>query len=363
MKLLQLLLEYDRDKTIATYGKKIEIANLNDNQRQSVETILSKIEDVDPSINKQYVQWICKQYISGVLKIEDLYKVTEPLIIFQQYKQRLPQEKRDINKLNVFDLYDIEKQITAPSLQNNQQNVEFSSDVKVWYNGPLGYLITPLTQEAAIKYSNGTKWCTGAKDKNNKFNAYNRRGPLFIWRDKNGQKYQFHSVGYDNNELMDASNNVISQQDYLKLKKHPVLKELLNEDGKIFNYQYEYIRQIDWEKVCGLDTQEFLDIDSDFYNVFNKILNNKQQLNEMVKNVFNDNSILLSEQLTVEYVHEIIDSCTGALFEIYSLIMNHYDFNTSLSEQLISYYKREIDKLTQFPYLQYLMRDILRLID
>jgi len=47
MKLLQLLLEYDRDKTIATYGKKIEIANLKDNQRQSVETILSKIEDVD----------------------------------------------------------------------------------------------------------------------------------------------------------------------------------------------------------------------------------------------------------------------------------------------------------------------------
>ena len=159
MKIIQLLLEYNREKTIETYGKKIEIANQNDKQHLSSEQIISKIESVDPSINKQYVQWICKQYISGVLKIEDLYKVTEPLIIFQKFKNRLPQEKRDINKLTIFDLYDIEEQISKPQL-NDESKEQFGPDVKVWYNGLLGYLITPLTKEAAKKYSKGTRWCT-----------------------------------------------------------------------------------------------------------------------------------------------------------------------------------------------------------
>lgn len=43
------LLEYDQSKTLATYGKKL---NADDNQAQ---LILSQIEQIDPTKNKQYV--------------------------------------------------------------------------------------------------------------------------------------------------------------------------------------------------------------------------------------------------------------------------------------------------------------------
>ena len=230
MKIIQLLLEYNREKTIATYGKKIEIANQNDKQHLSSEQIISKIEEVDPSINKQYVQWICKQYISGALKIEDLYKVTEPLILFQKYKKRLPLEQRNIDKLTIFDLYKIEDQINKPQFDDTQQDEKFGSDVKVWYNGPVGYLITPLTKEAAIEYSKGTKWCTGA-EKNNRFNYYNKQGNLYIWKDKNGDKYQFHP---STSQYMNAQDNEISKEMLNKFKTHPILKEIFNTNGKIY---------------------------------------------------------------------------------------------------------------------------------
>ena len=357
MKLLQLLLEYNRDKTIATYGKKIEMANLKDNQRQSVATILSKIEDVDPSINKQYVQWICKQYISGALKLEDLYKVTEPLIVFQQYKQRLPQEKRDINKLTVFDLYNVEEQIKAPHINSDTISNNFDEAVKVWYDGPLGYLITPLTKEAAQKYSKGTKWCTGAME-HNRFDYYNRRGPLFIWRDKNGEKFQFHGIGTDDESMMDARDEYISSKLFEKFKIHPVLKELLTNTGYIFKIQHQAIQQIDWKSVHLEEIKESLS-DGEFNKAFNHTFNHKIGFSNFIEYIFKQEQISINDTIKPSIIHEIIDMCPEACGVLYSELINistHIDNENERKSLLQPFINRVNNELTnEHIYLKQLL--------
>jgi len=332
MKIIQLLLEYNREKTIATYGKKIEIANQNDKQHLSSEQIISKIEEVDPSINKQYVQWICKQYISGVLKVEDLYKVTEPLIIFQKFKNRLPQEKRDINKLTIFDLHDIEEQISKPQLNNknnNESKEQFGPDVKVWYNGPLGYLITPLTKEAAKKYSKGTRWCTGAENENaNKFDDYNSSGSLFIWKDKNGEKYQF---SIDSNEYVDSHDEPIDDETILVFKKHPVLKELLLPTGKIHLAEQQEIYKKHFMLVKKFEQQMpnivNIDITSDIYKVFETLY----KVGKTTVQYFNN------------YLSVILNTFDKQL--IIESFPNTYKLSIISNDEIVKLYLNEIDKL------------------
>lgn len=241
MKIIQLLLEYNREATLNNWGKKLSQANEKDSQKLSEEEILNKIESVDPSVNKQFVQWIVRQYVSGVLKIEDLYKVTQPLIIFQQYKRRLPQEKRDINKLSLVDLYNIEDSISNASLQEPSENEDFGPDVKVLYNGPLGWLAIPQTEEASCRLGRGTKWCTAATGSYNRFELYSGIGDLYIWKDKNGKKYQFwypteidadvedvyDDLTWAEVQIMDDKDKPISKEIFKQFESHPILKKII----------------------------------------------------------------------------------------------------------------------------------------
>jgi hypothetical protein len=79
---------------------------------------------------------------------------------------------------------------------------------KVLYNGPLGQLAVPETEEASCELGRGTKWCTAA-EKNNMFDQYSDKGPLYVWRDKNGEKYQFH---FETAQFMDAKDHTIDDK-------------------------------------------------------------------------------------------------------------------------------------------------------
>lgn len=229
MKLIELLLEYDRNATIATYGKKLDTVNSTNNLTVPIETLMDKFEQTDPSINKQYVQWLCKQYIAGAFKLNNIYWIGRLLSNFQNVKNRLPIEKRNIDKLTVSDLEQINIDVQHPRMKNHDPVSSFGSDVHVWYNGLWGYLITPLNQQAAQKYSKGTKWCTGA-EANNKFTLFDDVGPLFIWKGKDGKKYQCH-FNYSGLTIHDDKNDSLSYSARKDLQTNPVLGHIVSQRG------------------------------------------------------------------------------------------------------------------------------------
>lgn len=97
MRYHQLLLEYDRSKTAANYGAKMLDHLHNDHSRQSfadwfmntknekyndivLKQLFEKIEDLDPTQQKKYVQWICRMYATnGIRYMDDFYKTADRL--------------------------------------------------------------------------------------------------------------------------------------------------------------------------------------------------------------------------------------------------------------------------------------------
>lgn len=216
---------------------------------QDLETVLNTLENIDPSKNKQYVLWLCNQYINGQFSLADENTVNELLNNFTKLKNRLAQ--KDINRYTIASLNDIiSKNLNIALGTNNSDTFSVPPNTEVLYNGPLGMLAIPKTEEASIELGRGTKWCTSATKANNKFNEYTHGGkPIYIWRDKNGNKYQFYfdyflddeDEDYIDDEDFDATDHIAfefkdSSDDNIKPAKlkyfrteHPVLKKLFAE--------------------------------------------------------------------------------------------------------------------------------------
>ena len=211
------LLEYKTDITQQKYDAVLKQISPDD-------SILQKIEQADPTKNKQYVLWIIKQLQSKLIRIEDLNRVLQALTNFDQLKPRLLANQRDLGRMTIHQL-----EAVVDTAMGTETTDEFKLDIpnaKVLYNGPLGTLVVPKTEEAACDLGKGTKWCTSA-DKDNQFDEYNEQGPIYIWKDKTG-KYQFH---FDTYQLMDSHDVPLEQDKINEFLRNPVLKKLFDDNN------------------------------------------------------------------------------------------------------------------------------------
>ena len=208
-----------------------------------------------------YVQWLIKQYLnpktesssdsdyySTEVKImkdrffEDLYQVTNNLKKFDRFKNRIPENFRNINTLNVDELYDLVKDF---SLEKTKASKEEKEIAKTTYEHPGGNVDfrgsnwtivkidndTQLGKDAACFYGGHhlespkgeTNWCTSSPGLSY-FERYIKDGPLYViipnnWDGKVGEKsglpsdrYQFH---FPSNQFMDKNDRQIDLPGFL----------------------------------------------------------------------------------------------------------------------------------------------------
>ena len=225
MKISELLLEYRRDITQQKLAN--ELGVIANNEKITPEDVLVQVETIDPTKNKQYVLWLVKQLVKKQFRLEDAPRVTELLTNFISVKNRLPLDQRDIGRFDFYKLDDLIDKTMNVELEKDTATSNGTypvvPDSKVLYNGPLGQLAIPETQEASCELGRGTKWCTAAA-KDNMYSYYSNDGPLYVWRDKNGEKYQFH---FETAQFMDAKDHPIDDRtiEYFRTK-HPVISKL-----------------------------------------------------------------------------------------------------------------------------------------
>jgi len=180
-----------------------------------------KPEDIEKVKIGKYTQWILKNYVtpnvlpsiysdpnspavkraieqSQLLFMEDLYKITDDLMKFERFKNRLPQEARDINKLTPETLYD---QVKDFSLEKTRATKDEKREASRTYEHPGGEVVYrgsewtvvrisdqgELGKNAACFYGgqhkdvqNGeTRWCTSSPGLTY-FNTYIKQGPLYV---------------------------------------------------------------------------------------------------------------------------------------------------------------------------------------
>jgi hypothetical protein len=192
--------------------------------------IVIALEKMDPTKNLQYVPWLAKQLINEQFKLEDTVRVKTVLENFDKLKPRL--EQRDINQYRYHELAKVIDDLIQPVIGEKEAKkykgtFPVVGNTKVLYNGPYGQLAIPKTAQAARLLGAGTQWCTTQKDQ---FESYNSSGPLHVWRDRNGRKYQFHITKHQYHiDIHNARDEIISPEAYKQFLEHPVVGQILKE--------------------------------------------------------------------------------------------------------------------------------------
>jgi hypothetical protein len=236
----------------------------------------AKPEDMEKVKIGKYVQWMLKNFVTPTnldvepgsprykdafqqyqeLFMEDLYKVTGDLMKFERFKNRLPQEARDINKLTIETLYDQVKDFT---LEKTKATADEKKEASKTYQHPGADIVYKgsdwtvarisdqgqLGKDAACFYggyylepSRGeTRWCTSSPGLT-WFDRYIKEGPLYVVIPNSPRKFtgsmdlgeksglpayrmQFH---FPSNQFMTPDDRNIDLVEWLN-EQEPGLKE------------------------------------------------------------------------------------------------------------------------------------------
>lgn len=202
------------------YGEKITTMSERDTDVKNT-VVIKKITQMDPTRNKKYVPWIAKQYANQLFRLEDASRITDVLNGFIECNGRIT--NRDINKFTLHQLEKMVDTILTGGVSEEYVPGQYSGleGVKYLYDGPLGVFAIPLTVEASMALGRGTKWCTAGKN-NNVFNQYHSDGPLHIWIDAKGEKYQFWLSDSGGLQMMDSSDRELEAEQIRFFRNHQV---------------------------------------------------------------------------------------------------------------------------------------------
>jgi len=270
---------------------------------QGLEAVNAKPEDMEKVKIGKYTKWLLKHFTtpnidlsSGItepngpavkqaikeyqaLFLEDLYKITGDLLKYERFKDRIPQEYRDINKLTPETLYD---QVKDFSLEKTKATKSEKKEAAATYQHPGADVVyrgtdwtivkisdkTQLGKDAAIFYGGNylepqkgeTRWCTSGPGLTF-FEGYISRGPLYVIIPNSPRKftgsmdvgeksglpalrYQFH---FPDNQYMDPADRQIDMVKFLQenepgLKEYfkpEIMKGLSQNDGEKVNVTYD----------------------------------------------------------------------------------------------------------------------------
>jgi hypothetical protein len=181
-----------------------------------INDIINRIEDIDPTNNKEYVPWITKQYITGSMQFEDLIsRGADELRMYHiaKVKKLLKPNQRDIMAMTFSQMIDIVSDNELRMKLQPKQSQDRGTFSVVLDNAQVR--IIQLKDITASKFwGQNTKWCTAA-EKNNMFETYASEGPIYVLIPKTpsfpGEKYQ---ISFRSNEFKDKENNDIDNLRY-----------------------------------------------------------------------------------------------------------------------------------------------------
>ena len=264
------LLEYKRDITATNLGKQLidrlskeptirgDVGSIvgdllnprfpdstyNYTLETGVVAILKLFEDVDPTPNKQYTEWLVRRYIDGsIVRFEDVLSTWADLLHeYHRLKTRrlLPPELMDINKFKTEqDLKQLHKSVLDIFNSTDEKvEVQKGESTEILNNSEVRIII-PNDEASACYYGQGTRWCTAAKN-NNMYDNYD--WPLFILVPKNptheGEKYQVQVSGGD---WMDETDSPVSVIDIVNRFPTVNLKEVFGKYDRDAWYLTDYI--------------------------------------------------------------------------------------------------------------------------
>ncbi|MCS7316831.1 MAG: hypothetical protein NZZ41_00715 [Candidatus Dojkabacteria bacterium] len=238
MRIREILLEYNLQNLLSLFSQKYKSIQQKDhsNEYESLEEFIKSIEEPLRKENKfqfiePYMKWIVQRYVTDNLGLyEDVMsKVIPGLLKYDSLKRKnkLRSDHKDINQIkNIDQLLDIldeyqEEKTDSRSEEEKRIEQEFysSGEAELIYNDPQVKVVVPKTEKASCYFGRNTRWCTAATKSKNYFDAYNKKGPLYIVLiKKENKRYQFH---FQTNQFRDEQDKSINPNSLAD--KYPIL--------------------------------------------------------------------------------------------------------------------------------------------
>lgn len=234
------LLTEDRIQFLKDNTKKLSTEHDPHGEHKKPEDIIQHFADNgDPTKNKVHTQYLVNLYKSGKIRQEDTPQAHETLTNFEKYKVKLSPEDKQLNVKSYPKLSDVEDKIaphvgTMASKKQAEKTLDQPGHVKKYEDDKIAIYHLKDAETSKNLYGGGhsrgglgTSWCTAARSDDNRFNQYNKDGPMHVvHRKSDGAVFQYHP---DSNQFQDAKNNEISHEDFKSIspslhkawEKHP----------------------------------------------------------------------------------------------------------------------------------------------
>jgi len=193
----------------------------------------------------KYCKWLLNLYKSKKLKLEDLYKVSGYIELFdkQSVRNKLEVNKRNINNYNSLgELAEVLDQFKNDEEILSKSEIKDKNFVKEFKNFNL---LIPRTFEDSCVLGKGTEWCTATEKTPKYFKQYHRPGRellILISKENPKEKYQFH---FRTKQFMDKFDNKINIKEFLN--KNPDINSWCKENVKDYKKIFER-NDITWNK-------------------------------------------------------------------------------------------------------------------
>ncbi|MDY0029443.1 MAG: hypothetical protein RBR86_05825 [Pseudobdellovibrionaceae bacterium] len=216
------------DRALKVYGQKLfdhYKSKFPDNKLgNDVVTLFGHIAKFDPSHDardpkKQFqnIDWLSRQLLNYDVRPQDIYKIRDDLTLFARKGKAAGNANLDSYTLpSLADaMFPFLSELSEPSSaeKRRQERHAAEKNSKIFYDGPEGKILMPLTMEAAQFWGRGTRWCISATSSDNLFKKYNRGGakPIVMFLPSGAQeKYAFNLIDGAMRDAKDAETDKVS---------------------------------------------------------------------------------------------------------------------------------------------------------
>lgn len=166
-----------------------------------VDAFVQAQNDIDPSINNKYLEWMVQQYlidnntgaiVDAVRKWhKNINKIDSTLISnrFPDWTRNkeltlIAKNPKDINSYKTFNYLQTIANDAEKRLSKNEEEKIIKAETRLVYEDSHFQIRVPLSYQASCKYGAGTAWCTRLPDTDNYFKSYSEKSILFYVIDK-----------------------------------------------------------------------------------------------------------------------------------------------------------------------------------
>jgi hypothetical protein len=254
MRYREFLFEYNRNEE----GKRIgaipnpekpnesAVVRYKERLQQDPEFSLERAEEIDPTPNKAYVPRIANWWLKGESYADLKQILPQALAQFQQYKQVLNPEHKDINRFktasefaSVVQTYQAaaDKRVKEKEEEERKKQAAKGKYREIYKDNELR-VVEILDRAAAMHWGQSTTWCTASKEDASHYKDHSSKGPLLViiplpaqfvtYRDDKGElvksqvryQYWFERKNLDHEQFKNVKNAEVNP------KKLPFFKKL-----------------------------------------------------------------------------------------------------------------------------------------